>query len=298
MTPSKINKAKEKFLKSKEKQLNRKVSILERKLMRSIVDKVLDKLETDKGIINSTGSNTQIAKEIEKVFRDFNNSDHIKVVLQFANDLQRINGFNTKYFDSLDFKTTSAIKKANIIMRRQIGITKDNKIVRGSYLDNFLKDTSIKNEVVRAVNNAIANRSNLTALKTDLKNTITTSEENGNGRLQRYYKQFAYDTYQSYDRTHSTIVANDLGLQAFIYSGNKIRTTRPFCKARAGKVFLIEEAMKWKNLQFQGKTSPYNPLSDLGGYNCRHGIRYISNSEALRRRKDLKIDENGKLVKI
>ena len=58
---------------------------------------------------------------------------------------------------------------------------------------------------------------------------------------------------------------------------------------RHGKLFSREEIEKFGTPQdqyggytnksegeFQGKTDPYNPFIDMGGYNCRHQYRWIS----------------------
>jgi hypothetical protein len=76
-----------------------------------------------------------------------------------------------------------------------------------------------------------------------------------------------------------------LGLKWFIYQGSNIKTTRPFCRKKAGKVFSVEEAAKWRNdpdLVGKSSAATYNPLLERGRYNCRHHIGYISERLAKR----------------
>ena len=113
-----------------------------------------------------------------------------------------------------------------------------------------------------------------------MKNDIRTFVVGNNDRLgglQSQYNTFIYDTFQQIDRLESGIYAKEIGMEAFIYSGGKISTTRKFCCQRNGKIWTVDEAKKWRNLNFQGKNKNYNPLVDLGGYNCRHSTQYISN---------------------
>lgn len=68
--------------------------------------------------------------------------------------------------------------------------------------------------------------------------------------------------------------ANDLGLTHYLYVGPNDKITRPFCKARVGKVFTWEEIKKWDN----GQGLPATIY--CGGYNCRHDLRPITEERA------------------
>ena len=72
----------------------------------------------------------------------------------------------------------------------------------------------------------------------------------------------------------------------------QVRTSRPFCVKNNGKVFTTEEAQSWENTigdknGVQWNDDPYNPLTDMGGFNCRHLPNFISNQEAISRRPEL-----------
>ena len=103
------------------------------------------------------------------------------------------------------------------------------------------------------------------------------------GALEKYYKQFAYDTFNQTDAAINKHYADSLDLKWFIYQGSLIDTSRPFCVKRAGKVFNTEETDKWKcDPDLIGKPKgkkcddSYNPLIERGRYNCRHTLRYIT----------------------
>ncbi len=104
------------------------------------------------------------------------------------------------------------------------------------------------------------------------------------------------------------MAAKELGLQAYLYQGGLIKSSRLFCKKRDGKVFTDFEIARFGTVKdayggytnkaegvFSGKTEPYDPVVDLGGYGCRHGLSAIPNVLALRMRADLAEDKEGRL---
>jgi len=64
--------------------------------------------------------------------------------------------------------------------------------------------------------------------------------------------------------------AEEVGADYFLYIGGLIETSREFCKERDGKVFTAEQIASWDN----GQGLPADIY--LGGYNCRHSLRPIS----------------------
>lgn len=78
----------------------------------------------------------------------------------------------------------------------------------------------------------------------------------------------------AFSRSVTQAKAKSLGLKYFLYIGPDDKITRPFCKARVGKVFTLEEIEKWDN----GTDLPAKQY--LGGYNCRHDLRPVSEERA------------------
>ncbi len=77
-----------------------------------------------------------------------------------------------------------------------------------------------------------------------------------------------------FSRAVTMAKAKDLGLKLFLYVGVQDKLTRPFCASKVGKIFTQEEINKWDNKQGI-PASIY-----LGGYNCRHHLRPISEERA------------------
>ena len=79
---------------------------------------------------------------------------------------------------------------------------------------------------------------------------------------------------QAFSRTVTLTKANDLGVDKFLYVGPDDEITRPFCQARVGQIFTRAEIDAWDN----GQGLP--AATYLGGYNCRHRLRPLSDEKA------------------
>lgn len=78
----------------------------------------------------------------------------------------------------------------------------------------------------------------------------------------------------AFKRTLTLSKADEVGFEWFLYVGPDDEVTRPFCQERVGKAFSIEQIREWDNEQ--GLPAEIY----LGGYNCRHDLRPISEEEA------------------
>lgn len=115
--------------------------------------------------------------------------------------------------------------------------------------------------------------------------TLIEGNENIDGGLARYAKQNAKDIFSVTDRQYSQQIANSLDIKFYQYSGGLIKTSRPFCVERHGKIFSAKEIEAWgagkktlmlnwpKSGEWAGMakgTSKETIFSLLGGYNCDH----------------------------
>ena len=94
--------------------------------------------------------------------------------------------------------------------------------------------------------------------------------------LQRYITQVTNDSIMGFNAEYLQTISEDLDIKYYRYSGTIIGDSRPFCVARAGRLFKKEEIEKWPDLgQWQGRmpgTNKQTIFSYRGGYNCRHLI--------------------------
>lgn len=125
------------------------------------------------------------------------------------------------------------------------------------------------------------------------------------GKLLRYVKQMASDSFALSDRTYNNNVSAELGLEFYLYSGGLIEDSRDFCKARNGRYFHEKEIEQWvagggtsegnpePNVEWQGQyrgTNSASIFSVCGGYNCKHTLMPVSTAavpvDVLRRNLD------------
>ena len=305
-TPEKIFNDKVKWLLEREERLKKRVSSLEVSLLQRITDKLLDRLEKDdSGQILNNGRNIKLINAIDEIFDEFTKKDHIKVVRGFASDLVETQRRNELYFKSLKvekpdrFKTIAKRSKNKVL--RSVGITEKGNLIGGSYLDGLITDTLVKQEVKKLVFTQVSSGGSFQALKDGLSRVVV-GDTTVQGKLQQTYRNFAYDTFQRVDRTSAKLYADELKMDSFVYAGGLIKTSRDFCEDHNGKIVTREEASKFKS-KIGSKSGPianrsgYDPLVDLGGFGCRHSTRWIPNTLAVRRRKDLKLNEEGRIEK-
>lgn len=77
------------------------------------------------------------------------------------------------------------------------------------------------------------------------------------------------------NRNYLEAVSADLNISYYIYSGTVIADSRPFCAARAGKIFKKSTIEGWAKLTWDGKMAGTNSetiFSYVGGWKCRHTL--------------------------
>lgn len=99
------------------------------------------------------------------------------------------------------------------------------------------------------------------------------------GRLMGYTRQYVKDTLFQYSRAYQQSVTEDLKLEWYLYSGGLIDTSREFCTERAGKFFHQKEIEAWAELEWKGKirgTTSSSIFVFAGGHFCGHSIVPVS----------------------
>jgi hypothetical protein len=91
--------------------------------------------------------------------------------------------------------------------------------------------------------------------------------------MAQYAKQHAFDNTMNYYNEVNLQKSEDLGIKHFLYVGDIIKTSRPFCRTRAGNVYTTGEINSWNRMNWQGKSGP--AMTNRGGYNCRHHWRPV-----------------------
>lgn len=225
-----------------------------------------------------------------------------KIVRQIIEGTRQLTKVNVKYFDLFD---DAAVKKISRQIEAKIlstyGITPDGDLKPESFLNNIVKSNEPLNKIKGLIHQAVASEIKITDLENSLKTSLVEED------LVKKYLDSSQVTniYDRYDRQTAKEYSDHLKLDWAIYQGGLIEDSRPFCIERNGKVFTREEILRFgtskdkfggytnkSNGEFQGKWRPglkvYDPIQDMGCYNCRHHWDWISFELASSLRPDLK----------
>lgn len=274
-------KRKEQFIATKESQLGNKVVGLQHKLFEILITDLLSKVEVENGLILNNISNISLVNEVDKIFDNFSSLYHNELLQDHASELLKLTSISaTYYIDGLGIakKKIERIKKSAIFIEKAIGIDRNGHLIKGSYLDSLSRVPEMRSQIKQHFLEGVTTKRPLGQFTKGFKELIV-GNESVDGRLQRYYKQHVYDTFNNVDAIVNQHFAENLDLKHFIYQGNLIKTSRAFCVKRAGKAFHVDETKDWKNdpdLIDKKTKESYIPLIERGRYNCRHIIAYIS----------------------
>ena len=281
MTANEIDKLKQKFISDSLKDLDKALS----EFTKSLVKKILDEVSFDitAGKIDYSQRNFSIANEVsarldkylEPLGEMFKNIG--KQMLETAN-------YDAKYFSQITSGevTTSQIYAKLATISTAIGIDLQGNIIKDSYLDNLTKSAAqeVRNSVIHYMNQSISAQTPYCEFTKGFKE-ILGGAEGIDPKLVRYSKQYVHDTMFQVNAKISEAFAERLDLKYFLYEGDVIETTRPFCEERAGNVYSVDDVKSWpKALPYFQEN--YDFFIHRGGYNCRHNIKYISERQAER----------------
>jgi hypothetical protein len=275
------------YLNKREELLKRKVNSLGLKLYDKVFEQYLVALEkTPDGKLLYTQQNLNLIQGLDSVYNVFNQTENITVIKQFFDDLNGVHNQNVKYFNNINkegVRANSEAIKANV--DKQLGI-KNGVVVKDGFADKFINDKTVVKDIKRQTIKAISSGKSFDTFRKELKQTIVGNPKLAeSGKLQQYYRTYAYDTYMQVDRTNQDLFAKKLKLRYFIYAGTVIKTTRPLCRKCVGKIVDTLEfgKLKYDNLKLiyrPGLDSTWKPNRDLGQYNCRHRKDYVTDSVA------------------
>lgn len=242
------------------------------------------------------------------LLQEYANATLVPLAYTYGQAMLHLPALNVSYFEALDVAGYQQLRAplTEFLMAR-LGVDASGAIVPGGYLDLMAGNTAVSQQVLRYAYSAQASGLGLEAYRVGLKSLALGGNKPAEGIVGALYRE-ASDDFNRNDRALQAISAERLGLQAYLYQGGLIDTSRPFCKVRNGKVFVDFEVRRfgtkadtyggYSNKQqgkFSGKSDPYDPFTDCGGYGCRHGLHALPNVTAMRLRADLGEDEKGQL---
>jgi hypothetical protein len=278
----KLDAKKAKFIDKNLLYIESESTAIQKQLLDLITNEFITKLEFEGGkLVNST-KNYRIINSFDSMLDDFSNSYLNPFVSNIGTEMLALTPMNATYFMAVGAKKTTVdnlVKKLDFL-HEKIGVTAKGEVIPGSYLHNLAQTPELRTELKEYVLKNVVNESGVKAFQTGFKEMLTNSKD-VDGSLTRYYKQYTFDTFNQVDNTIDTYMAEGLNLKYFVYSGTLIKTSRCFCRKRLRIVFHVDDVKDWKNDKTLPITPNYNPLIDMGSYNCRHNKRWISEEMAI-----------------
>lgn len=271
--------------------LDKRIQAMQEQLTRAFLEAVAQIFDFEGGRLKKTPKNIAALRKLERVFDRFERDIIRDELALFAAELLEVGGLSVEYYEATSpAAKAAAIRNSLELLRSVMGITADGGLVADGYLDRLGRTTEIREQLRQYMVQSIVGKRGLKDFQAGFRELVE-GNAGTDGALQRYWRQYAYDTYNQAHEIVNTSMADELELQHFIYQGSVIPTTRAFCRKKAGKVFTRAEALKWKNdpdLIDKKTAGSYNPFLERGRYNCRHWINWISKDVAETLRPDLK----------
>ncbi len=164
--------------------------------------------------------------------------------------------------------------------------TKMMNILRDGQWQHFYGvGDNAKDRIVQAMYNDIIGQNDFSSLVGTVTGVLEGGVQGVTGTaLVNRARLYARDGIMNFMREVHVKKSQDIGIDRFIYMGDIIKTTRPFCRKRAGKTYTIKQINSWK-YKWAGKSGP--AMTHCGGWNCRHHWRGV--------RPEWLGDEEGKI---
>lgn len=280
MSRSRIQNERIRLANELENALKRKLTRLQQRVYSAALGMV-DLQTTQDDRLSFNVRNIQKANRIAVSIQQ-NTSREVKNLFQWlVNQLLKLFRLNDRYFKSFNKlnqdRTASILYK---VMLRYGYNTKTRRIESTGILAGLAQVSPIANQIGELISNSLAARTPLKEFKNRFRSVFL--NPGGLGLIEAQFNRFTNDLFQDFDRQTQKQFAEDLKLTYAIYSGTIMKRTRDFCDARTNNIYTSEEIAKWNNQNWKGKRKGVPVEVQLGGYNCRHHLSYISEELALK----------------
>lgn len=283
------SKAREEFIGDAEEKLKKRIASLQRKISQIATDYIVSNVSTKDNIITDSAGNFNLVNRLDKVIKKEIDSEVAKLAEWYIKQILKISTLNRNYFKQFN-ATKQQIERALKKTLKQIGVGYSQgevKIEQGGYLGELIDLSEPVKELKKSVRSLMAAGVAIPILRRGIKQRVIGGD--GLGIVESKFDRDSKDTFNRADRSIGHIVSQDVGIRAAVFQGGLIETSRDFCIKRNNKVYTFDEIRSWSELEFVGKPKGnYNPFTDLGGYNCRHQLDFISDDLAIILRPELK----------
>jgi hypothetical protein len=238
------------------------------------------KLTTTNGIVDQTGANLRTVTAILEDLRAYmTQGEYATVIGELNKDFIAQQATSTAYMATLGGQGIETTFAAQTYAARRAQLV--GQLVNGI-------DEAVLNPVFETLLTGIETKASYSELLVNVTDNII-GTANYDGRLLAYSRQLVSDTISITDSAFTEIIAADLGLEWYRYTGGLMDTTRCFCQERNGKWYHKKEVESWGNKENLGNCNTgkgwagMNRATDSttifayrGGYNCQHSILPVS----------------------
>lgn len=274
-----FTKKRTKLISSLMSSMQEKIAENQRNVYEQMLDKFIDKLEKDEdGNVKNSEYNRRLLNQIDEVFSEYNKKEGRQTIELLLQSVTAIMSFNQGYFQALDgnARTLKIMPKVKDFMKVWLGI-KGDVVEPNGYLDKLIANDPAKIAVKNTAMKVIIGQEGFENAKKQFQ-TLIDGNKDTLGAFEKHQRNFAFDLYSQIDRATSDTIRADLGFVFAIYEGGLIETSRIFCEEHNGNIYHISEIKKMKPKE--AIPPNYNPITDAGGFSCRHHWNWISVSLA------------------
>lgn len=277
----------QKFLNERAKYVDDTLNIFDeqtqkagRDLVNLIYEQYASKFVYVAGKLVMNSKNIALINQIDKVMNEFTVTMRKNALAELAQNMLKNTVIIKEWYGDMGIKQGALdkiIAKMGTIYE-SIGITETGAIIPGGYLDRLAINSALRDQLKNYVTSSITGKVELSKFQQGFKNLIV-NRAGIDSSMTRYYKQYTHDAFMEQLQAQENYVSENFGVNEwFLYAGTEIKTTRPFCAERHGKVYSRKEAEKWNKLDWEGKKGDF--FTYAGGYNCRHQIMWITEAAA------------------
>lgn len=233
---------------------------------------LIDKLDTKDGLIAVTDANLLKVEAITDAIREvLTGPEYEGAVKSLLDEMTAQAGITYRYFDAT-VDSFQVPKIAEAILREKKRVTVEQLL--------NMTDERLSVPMRTTISNAVVGGSSRQGL-IDAVRLLTVGDADVDGRLLSGTRQIVSDAFALSDAAVTNTVADQLGLEWYLYTGGLIDTTRPFCKARVGNFYHRSEVEAWPVTagDWAGRmagTTPQTIFVTRGGYNCQHALLPVS----------------------
>lgn len=259
----KVVKDNDNFLRKKQAKHVKMVEKSVKELQANIIDSLSLLSRNKSGRIEGISFNLKnaqkIHRQIEVLFKDKFSKDTKKVIDDFDSILKQIN---------ISFGHLNEASRFTKIDKEVI------ETLKNGYWQNYLDlGNTSKDRIIQKVYNHTISGEKFSTLFSEIFVEMTGQVSKRGVPLSAYARTYANDFVMNFYQEVNLMKAEKAKMEYFLYIGNVMESTRDFCKKHVGRYYKKSTIQSWDKDRWQGKSGP--PLTNRGGYNCRHNWQAI-----------------------